>query len=164
MNSATSDLAAQLIKTAKARSVTLGTAESCTGGGIGQAITGVSGASEIFLGGIIAYANAVKTQVLGVPQDMLLKYGAVSSHVAASMAQGACNGIGCDYSVAVTGIAGPGGGSAEKPVGLVYISVASATQELAHKQLLLGSVGREIVRQNTIDAAIVLLKAAIIQT
>ncbi|MEA5417334.1 CinA family protein, partial [Synechococcus sp. BA-132 BA5] len=99
-------------------------AESCSGGGLGAALVAVPGASEVFLGGVIAYANAVKQNVLGVPAELLAAHGAVSDPVAEAMAAGARRLSGASWAVAVTGIAGPGGGSTEKPVGLVHIAVA----------------------------------------
>jgi nicotinamide-nucleotide amidase len=107
-----------------ARGATLAVAESCTGGLIASRITDVPGASEYFLAGIVAYANEVKAQVLGVPEGLLAQYGAVSEECARAMAEGARQATGADYAIATTGIAGPGGGTPEKPVGLVYVAVA----------------------------------------
>lgn len=104
---------------------TLSTAESCTGGLIASSITSVPGASEYFLGSVVSYANSVKQEVLGVPQEILMNHGAVSSECVAAMAEGVRNLTGSDFAVATSGIAGPGGGSAEKPVGLVWIGVSS---------------------------------------
>lgn len=104
---------------------TLSTAESCTGGTISSLITSVAGSSAYFLGSVTSYANSVKTGVLGVPQEIIDQYGAVSSECVAAMAQGVRRITGSDYSVATSGIAGPGGGSEEKPVGLVWIAVSS---------------------------------------
>ncbi len=106
------------------RGETLAVAESCTGGGLGAALVAVPGASEVFLGGVIAYANAVKQDLLGVPAALLEAHGAVSDPVAEAMAAGARRLTGATWAVAVTGIAGPGGGSPEKPLGLVHIAVA----------------------------------------
>lgn len=104
---------------------TLSTAESCTGGSISALITSITGASEYFLGSVTSYANSVKTGVLGVPEEIIARYGAVSSQCVAAMAEGVRKLTGSDYSVATSGIAGPGGGSEEKPVGLVWIGVSS---------------------------------------
>jgi nicotinamide-nucleotide amidase len=101
--------------------LTLATAESCTGGMVAQRLTSVPGSSDAFLGAVVAYADAVKERDLGVPRDLLERHGAVSAEVAAAMAAGARERLGADVAVAVTGIAGPGGGTAEKPVGLVYL-------------------------------------------
>lgn len=104
---------------------TLSTAESCTGGTISSLITSVAGSSEYFLGSVTSYANSVKTNVLGVPEQIIEKYGAVSSECVAAMAEGVRRVTQSDYSVATSGIAGPGGGSEEKPVGTVWIGVSS---------------------------------------
>ena len=104
---------------------TLSTAESCTGGSISALITSITGASAYFLGSVTSYANSVKTGVLGVPEEIIAIYGAVSSQCVAAMAEGVRKLTGSDYSVATSGIAGPGGGSEEKPVGLVWIGVSS---------------------------------------
>ncbi len=117
-------LAEVVLEQLRQRGETLAVAESCTGGGIGAALAAVPGASEVFLGGVIAYANAVKQGLLGVAADLLVSHGAVSDPVAIAMAEGARRCSGADWAIAVTGIAGPGGGSAEKPVGLVHIAVA----------------------------------------
>jgi PncC family amidohydrolase len=103
--------------------LTLATAESCTGGLIGARLTEVAGASDVFLGGVIAYSNEVKEKQLGVPNDLLREHGAVSAEVGAAMAAGARTALGADLAIADTGIAGPGGGTSEKPVGLVFLAV-----------------------------------------
>jgi nicotinamide-nucleotide amidase len=104
---------------------TISTAESCTGGTISSLITSIAGSSAYFLGSVTSYANSVKTGVLGVPEEIISRYGAVSSECVAAMAEGVRKLTGTDFSVATSGIAGPGGGSAEKPVGLVWIGVSS---------------------------------------
>jgi nicotinamide-nucleotide amidase len=117
-------LASVVLGLLRQRGQTLAVAESCTGGGLGAALAAVPGASEVFLGGVIAYANAVKEGLLKVPADVLAAQGAVSDPVAQAMAEGARRATGADWALAVTGVAGPGGGSAEKPVGLVHLAVA----------------------------------------
>ena len=117
-------LASVLLEQLRRRDQTLAVAESCTGGGLGAALAAVPGASDVFLGGVIAYANSVKQGVLGVPAELLAAHGAVSDPVARAMAEGAQRATGADWALAITGVAGPGGGSAEKPVGLVHIAVA----------------------------------------
>jgi len=117
-------LASVVLALLRQRGQTLAVAESCTGGGIGAALAAVPGASDGFLGGVIAYANAVKQAVLGVPAELLERHGAVSDAVALAMAQGARQLTGATWAIAVTGIAGPGGGTPEKPVGLVHIAIA----------------------------------------
>lgn len=108
------------------RNWTLAVAESCTGGLLGHLITRVPGSSAYFLGGVIAYANAVKVAQLSVPEAVLARYGAVSAPCAETMARGVRERFGADVALSITGIAGPGGGTPEKPVGLVYIGLATA--------------------------------------
>ena len=117
-------LAVVVLAALRRRGQTLAVAESCSGGGLGAALAAVPGASEVFLGGVIAYANAVKRELLGVPAELLERHGAVSDPVALAMAAGARRCSGADWALAISGIAGPGGGGAEKPVGLVHIAVA----------------------------------------
>jgi PncC family amidohydrolase len=109
--------------------LTLATAESCTGGLVGHRLTNVPGSSEYFLGGIIAYANEIKERVLGVSPQTLETHGAVSAETAIEMARGARQVLGVDLAVSVTGIAGPGGGTADKPIGLVYVALAAPNFE-----------------------------------
>ena len=118
----------------KSAGKTVSAAESCTGGLISQLLTSVPGASEYYLGSVTSYANSVKTGILGVPEEIIRKHGAVSSECVAAMAEGVRRITGSDYSVATSGIAGPGGGSAEKPVGLVWIGVSSkqGTETFSH--------------------------------
>jgi nicotinamide-nucleotide amidase len=116
-------LASVVLAALRQHGQTLAVAESCTGGGLGAALAAVPGASDVFLGGVIAYANSVKQQLLGVPAGTLAAHGAVSDPVALAMAEGACRVTGADWAIAVTGVAGPGGGSADKPVGLVHIAI-----------------------------------------
>ena len=131
------------------------TAESCTGGGVGYAVTTVPGASAVFRGGVISYDNSVKRDVLGVPEGVLLMNGAVSSECAAEMAKGARRCLAADFAVSVTGIAGPGGGSVEKPVGLVWFGIASAAGVATEKKMFTGD--REAVRAAAIEHALQLL-------
>ena len=117
-------LASVVLDQLRRRGQTLAVAESCTGGGLGAALAAVPGASDVLLGGVIAYANSVKEGLLGVPAALLEAHGAVSDPVAHAMAEGARRATGADWALAITGVAGPGGGSPEKPVGLVHIAVA----------------------------------------
>jgi nicotinamide-nucleotide amidase len=117
-------LASVVLELLRRRGQTLAVAESCTGGGLGAALAAVPGASDVFVGGVIAYANAVKQGVLGVSPELLETRGAVSDPVAQAMAQGARLATGADWALAITGVAGPGGGTEQKPVGLVHIAVA----------------------------------------
>jgi nicotinamide-nucleotide amidase len=134
---------------------TLAVAESCTGGFIAHRITNVPGASKIFLGGIVAYSNGVKEKFLGVRPSTLKKHGAVSEFAAREMAEGARKKFGADFAIAVTGIAGPTGGTKSKPVGTVFISVAGAFGTLVEHRL--NRFGREKFKQVTASQALELL-------
>ena len=133
----------------------LATAESLTGGGIGQAVTSVSGASAVFAGGIISYTNEVKNKVLGVPVEMLDTFGAVSAPVAKAMAEGAKRVIGADVAIAVTGLAGPDGDEFGNPVGTVFIGYADDRTAFAREYHFGGD--RADVREQTIRAALALV-------
>lgn len=125
---------------------TLAVAESCTGGGVGQMITAVSGSSSYFWGGVISYDNRVKQGLLGVDEAVLMDKGAVSAEVAAMMAEGVRDRLGTDYGISITGIAGPGGGSEEKPVGLVFIGLASAEGVATYRKSFGSDRSREMIR------------------
>ena len=137
---------------------TCGTAESCTGGGVGSAITAVPGSSAVFMGGVISYDNSVKQGVLGVSPETLATVGAVSPETAEQMAVGARKLLKVDYAVSVTGIAGPDGGSAEKPVGLVWFGIATPNGVKTEKRIFPGN--RAEVRAATVEHALSLLLAA----
>ena len=113
-----------MLDACRERGLTLATAESCTGGLVAARLTSVPGSSDVFLGAVVAYADEVKARELGVPAEVLERHGAVSAEAAAAMAAGARARLGADVAVAVTGVAGPGGGTPEKPVGLVYLHAA----------------------------------------
>jgi nicotinamide-nucleotide amidase len=134
------------------RGWTLGTAESCTGGGIGQRITELSGISDVFAGGVVTYSNAMKQTLLGVPEHTLEVHGAVSAETASAMLQGLSERLGVEAGIAVTGIAGPGGGSPDKPVGLVYIGTIVDGDIQVERQQFSGD--RESVRDRTIMRAL----------
>ena len=133
----------------------LATAESLTGGGIGQALTSVSGASAVFAGGVISYTNEVKHKVLGVPVEILDAQGPVCADVARAMAVGARNVIGADVAVAVTGLAGPGGDEYGNPEGTVFIGYADEKTVLAREHHFSGD--RAQIREQTIEAALALV-------
>ncbi len=140
----------------RARSLTMAVAESCTGGLIGKYLTDVPGSSGYFIGGVTAYDNRVKTNVLGVPTEMLAAHGAVSVEVAAAMAEGVCRLLGAHCSVSTTGVAGPTGGSQEKPVGLVYVgSVVSGTTKVERVHI---PGEREQIRERAAFVALDLLR------
>lgn len=134
---------------------TLVTAESLTGGGIGHALTGVSGSSAVYKGGIISYTNQVKNQILGVPAQVLEQYGAVSEPVAKAMAEGARECLLADVAVSVTGLAGPGGDEYGNPVGTVFIGYADEKRTAVKHCLFAGD--REQVRNQTIEEALKLI-------
>lgn len=134
------------------RGLKIATAESCSGGLLAAAITDIPGASRVFDCGIISYADAIKMRLLGVPEQTLRQYGAVSEQTALAMLSGLLRLSSADLGLAVTGIAGPEGGSADKPVGLVYIAVGSAHRMRTRRFLFAGN--REVVRQQTVETAL----------
>lgn len=136
----TTALAETLIDALRKKGLTLAFAESCTGGLAAAAVVAVPGASDVFFGGIVSYDNSVKENLLGVPRSVLESAGAVSAPCALQMARGAREAVGADIAVSVTGIAGPGGGTPEKPVGTVYIAVSSSRGARA-RRLYLGKLG-----------------------
>ena len=144
-----------LFKRLSDKGLTASTAESCSGGLIAHRITNVSGSSACFLGGIVSYSNEAKERLLGVPNSLLMTHGAVSEPVARAMAEGARQVFGTDYAVGVTGIAGPTGGSPEKPVGLVYVAVAGPRDTIVVRHQFEGS--REAIKEQTAETALALL-------
>ena len=146
-------LCSDVLKSLKGK--TLATAESCTGGGIGAALTAVPGASKVFVGGVISYTNDVKHRVLGVDQAVLDKYGAVSAPVAGAMASGVRNLMKCDVAISVTGLAGPGGDDFGNPVGTVCIGYSDRHQTLAKQYRFYGD--RDDIRQQAVKTALELI-------
>lgn len=138
-----------------ARGWTLATAESCTGGLVAHRITNIAGASSYYLGGVVAYANQVKIELLHVDAGVLAAHGAVSEAVARQMAEGVRKRFGADVAVALTGIAGPSGGTPEKPVGLVYLAAAGTEGAIARRRQFSGS--REEIKEAAASAALELL-------
>ena len=151
-------VAEKLVELLKAQGLTCATAESCTGGGVGSAITAVAGSSAVFMGGVISYANEVKRDVLGVSEQDLQTVGAVSSEVAAQMAEGARRLMKTDLAVSLTGIAGPDGGSDEKPVGLVWFGLATQDGVRTEKAIFRGD--RTGIRANAVIHALGMLTVA----
>ena len=139
-------------KVALEKGITIGTAESCTGGLVGKMLTDLGGSSGYYQGGIISYANAVKEQVLGVSPETLATYGAVSEETAKEMVEGVFRVLRTDYAIATTGIAGPGGGSQEEPVGLVYIGIGTPRGITVHKEIFIGD--RTSIRKSVAERAI----------
>jgi len=133
----------------------LATAESCTGGLVADRITDVPGSSDYFKGGVVAYANQAKVELLGVNPETLAQYGAVSEQTALEMARGARRALGADIGLSTTGVAGPGGGSPHKPVGLVWIALSAPDRELASSQVWPGD--RLAIKAQSAQAALALL-------
>jgi len=151
-----------VLDAARALELSLATAESCTGGLVAAHLTSVPGASDVFRGGIVAYENDVKLAQLGVPEETLAAHGAVSAETAAAMASGARRSLGADVAVAVTGVAGPAGGTPEKPVGLVYLHVSAPGAEEGRELQLSGD--REAIRRRATAAALHLVRAVLAQS
>lgn len=150
------DTAQRVAKPLIANHRTLATAESCTGGLIASALVSVPGVSEVFMEGCVSYANEAKMRTLSVKEETLAQYGAVSEQTAREMAQGIRAYAGTDFGIATTGVAGPGGGTKEKPVGLVYIACASASATLVRKLNLSGT--RAQIRLEAARQALALLE------
>ena len=146
--------AAELIDRLRGARLMLATAESCTGGLIAGLITSVSGSSDVLDCGFVTYSNGAKARMIGVPPDLIQRHGAVSAEVARAMAEGALANSAADVAVAVTGVAGPGGGSAAKPVGLVHCAAARRGRQTVSRELRLGDVGRQEVRIETVRVAV----------
>lgn len=153
-------LATDVLAAARAKGITIVTAESCTGGLVAGALTEIAGSSDVVDRGFVTYSNAAKMTHLGVPEALLAQFGAVSEETARAMAMGALNASGARLAVSVTGIAGPGGATATKPVGRVHLATAMDGQVL-HRQLDLGDLGRVRVRRESVCVAIRMLREAI---
>jgi nicotinamide-nucleotide amidase len=149
------DLAALVLDAARARGVRIGAAESCTGGLVGKRLTDTAGSSDVFIGAVVAYDNALKTSLLDVEPELIERHGAVSEEVARAMALGTLKRLGADAAVSVTGIAGPGGGTADKPVGTIWLATASGKDAAARRMVLPGSRGE--IRARAAQAALFLL-------
>ncbi len=150
-----------LLEELRAEELTLTTAESCTGGLISACLTEVAGSSDVFERGFVTYSNSAKTQMLGVPEELIEAHGAVSMEVACAMAEGALAYSPAGLSVSVTGVAGPGGGSSEKPVGLVHIATARRGGTVNHLCCTFGDVGRSQIRQRSVVEALRLVRSMI---
>ena len=151
------EAAAALIKLCVQRSLKLATAESCTGGLVAGALTEVPGSSAVVDRGFVTYSDAAKQQMLGVSAETLRDHGAVSRQTAEAMARGALGEANADVVVAITGIAGPGGGGPDKPVGLVHFAVASRAGNLIHAEKRYGDIGRAEVRHKSVLQALAML-------
>ncbi len=152
----TADLASRVLSIARKKGLKIATAESCTGGMIAAALTDIAGSSDVFDRGFVTYSNDAKIEMLGVSPDTLDMHGAVSSQTAKEMATGAITSSNADISVSVTGIAGPGGGSEQKPVGLVWFGIADATG--CHtEEMRFGELSRAEIRHGTMARALTML-------
>jgi nicotinamide-nucleotide amidase len=147
-----------LLDAFRKRRLMLATAESCTGGLVAGLLTEIPGSSDVVERGFVTYSNAAKHELLGVPEAMLAQYGAVSELVARAMAEGALAHSKADVAVAITGVAGPGGGSAEKPVGLVHLASAHRGGDVLHRECRFGDIGRGAVRVKSVEVALALLR------
>ncbi len=150
--------AARVLERCRARGLTVATAESCTGGLVAGALTEIAGSSDVLDRGFVTYSNAAKQAMLGVPAAILERHGAVSRETAEAMAQGALAHAPADLAIAITGVAGPGGGSTEKPVGLVHFAAAARDGRLIHRERRFGDVGRAEVRLRAVAEALVMLE------
>lgn len=149
--------ASQFLSRCRSAGLTVATAESCTGGLISGLLTEIAGSSDVIICGFVTYSNEAKTQMLAVPAETIRLHGAVSEPVARAMAEGAMKNAGADIAVAVTGVAGPGGGSADKPVGLVHISVSRKGSPQLHQRYVFANLDRSGVRLKTVAVALELM-------
>ena len=156
MSSETERLAARVLDACRARKLKLVTAESCTGGLVAGALTEIAGSSDVVDRGYVTYSNEAKQSELNVPAAVIGAYGAVSKQTAEVMAQGALKRSGADLAIAITGIAGPGGGSADKPVGLVHFAAATRGRTI-HSEQRYGDIGRAEVRAKSVLQALAML-------
>ena len=152
--------AEKLLADARAKGLKIATAESCTGGLVAGLLTEIPGSSDVVERGFVTYSNEAKRELLGVPGEILTVHGAVSGETARAMAQGALKQSHADLAVAVTGIAGPGGGSADKPVGLVHIAAARADR-IIHRECRFGDIGRSEVRVKSVETALEMLRSLV---
>jgi len=150
--------AKHLLDLCRRRGLRIATAESCTGGLVAGVLTEIAGASDVVERGFVVYSNAAKESMLGVPPSTLKRYGAVSAETAIAMAAGALKNSEADISVAITGIAGPGGGTKQKPVGLVHFAAASRNGKPIARRRLFGKIGRRRVRERSVAEALELLE------
>jgi nicotinamide-nucleotide amidase len=153
--------AAAVIEAALKTGVMIATAESCTGGLVSGALTAIAGSSAVLDRGFVTYSNEAKTELLGVSDDLLARFGAVSEPVARAMALGAVERSRASAAVSITGVAGPGGGSADKPVGLVHFAVVGSDGRVVHVERRFGDIGRAAVRLESVRVALGLLLDAV---
>ncbi|PCJ43955.1 MAG: damage-inducible protein CinA [Alphaproteobacteria bacterium] len=151
-------LAAEVLEMARNKGCHLAAAESCTGGLIMGALTEIAGSSDVVDRGFVTYTNRAKMEVLGVDGKIIKAHGAVSAECAKAMAAGALKASAATFAVSVTGVAGPGGGTIEKPVGLVHMAIAGRDGRVQHEKHLFGETGRDRVREATVIAALKLFR------
>jgi nicotinamide-nucleotide amidase len=152
--------AAALLDRLRKQGLTLATAESCTGGLVTALLTEIAGSSDVVERGFVTYSDAAKHELLGVPEAMLAKHGAVSKPVARAMAEGALAHSHADVAVAITGVAGPGGGTTTKPVGLVHLAAVRRGSAVLHRECRFGDIGRREVRFASVRVALQLIVSA----
>lgn len=161
MNPDLKQRAANLLKAYEEKGLKIATAESCTGGLVAALLTEIAGSSAVVERGFVTYSNEAKSESIGVPADLIAAHGAVSEPVARAMAEGALAHSRADVAVGITGIAGPGGGSAAKPVGLVHFGLARKGSPTIHLERRYGDLGREAVRRSAVKDALGLLEKAL---
>jgi nicotinamide-nucleotide amidase len=153
----TAQAAKRLLALCRVRGLKIATAESCTGGLVAAALTEIPGSSDVVERGFVTYSNEAKHEMLGVPNAILRKFGAVSRQTAQAMARGALKNSAADIAVSITGIAGPGGATPGKPVGLVHLAAAARGGRLIARAKKFGDIGRRKVRQKSVDEALAML-------
>ena len=149
--------ATALLEAARVCGETVATAESCTGGLVAATLTAIPGSSDVFERGFLTYSNSAKSEMLGVPVWLIERHGAVSEDVARAMAGGALTHSRASLAVSVTGIAGPDGGSEEKPIGLVHFAAGRRDEPIRHERVLFGDLGRAEIRRRSVEQALLLL-------
>lgn len=160
MNPELKQRAAALLKAYEQKGLKLATAESCTGGLVAALLTEIAGSSAVVERGFVTYSNEAKTELIGVPADLIEAHGAVSEPVARAMAEGALTHSHADVAVGITGVAGPSGGTAAKPVGLVHFGLARKGVATIHLERRYGDLGRDVVRRRAVEDALMLLEQA----
>lgn len=152
------NLALLILDDAEQARLKIAAAESCTGGLVAALFTEIPGSSSVFERGFVTYSNNAKEEMLGVPGDVLADYGAVSEPVARMMAEGALQNSRANIAVGITGVAGPGGGTKMKPVGLVHVACARENRAVVHEMLQLGDIGRSAIRMEAVETALRLIQ------
>jgi nicotinamide-nucleotide amidase len=149
--------ATELLDLCRTKRLKIAAVESCTGGLVAATLTEIAGSSDVFERGFVTYSNTSKSEMLGVPAWLIERHGSVSEDVARAMVGGALTHSPATLAVAITGIAGPGGGTTDKPVGLVHLAAARRDEPVSHERLLLGDIGRNEIRRESVARALALL-------